>query len=193
MVNATPAALMAHQQTAAAFLAATGPALLWDSPGLGKTASAVAGADKAGCRKILVCCPAAVRATWSREFSRWQTIDRPIEIVEGRPKTPPNGGVTIISHASFSNAAAMDVIRQAAPYDLVIVDEAHFARQYDAARTRNLLAPEGGAWRWSWRVWFLTGTPIVNSAGDLWPLLFGPFYHTESWWDFVSRFSEIKQ
>lgn len=186
-------ALLPHQETAANFLASRGPALLWDDMGLGKTYSAVAGADRAGCRKILVCCPAAVRPHWAREFLNRQTVQREVTVVEGNPKTPPGGDVTIISHAAFSNANALEMLRAGAPYDVFIIDEAHQFRAYGAQRVLNLLAIEGGAWRWSWRAWFLTGTPVVNSAGDLWPLLSGPFHHTEVWWDFVNRFADMKQ
>ena len=184
--------LMPHQQTAAAFLAARGPAMLWDDMGLGKSASAIAGADQAACKKILVCCPAAVRPHWAREWSRWQTVRRTIDLVEGNPKRLPNNGVTIVSHAVFSNANALEIVRQDPPYDLIILDEAHAFRQYDAKRTLNLLEPMNGAWRQTWRIWCLTGTPIVNSAADLWPVLAGPFCHREIWWDFVNRFAELK-
>ena len=184
---------MPHQITAAKFLAARGPALLWDDPGLGKTWSAVAGADLAGCRKILVTCPAAVKPHWAREFQNRQQIERPVTLVDGSPKTPPDGGVTIVSHATFSNQAALDVISQGEPYDLMIVDELHQYSQYASQRTRNLLAINNGAWKHTWRLWGLTGTPVVNSAADLWPTLAGPFQHDQTWWDFVNRFAEMKQ
>src|SRR5579859_3276089 len=185
--------LMPHQKRAAKFLADRGPALLWDDPGLGKTYSTVAGADQAGCRKILVSCPAAVKAHWAREFTKRQTLPRSVEVVDGNLKAAPTADVTIVSHATFANQPALDVLRQSAPYDAFVFDELHAFRSYDAQRTMNLLAPEGGAWRWSWRFWGLTGTPIVNSAGDLWPLLSGPFFHREIWWDFVNRFAAMKQ
>lgn len=116
--------LLPHQKVAADFLAARGPALLWDEPGLGKTYSSVAAADQTGCRKILVSCPAAVRPHWAREFMNRQTIQRDVTIVEGNPKTPPsNTGVTIVSHAAFSSESALDVLRQGQPYDAFIIDE----------------------------------------------------------------------
>lgn len=187
-----PDQLMSHQETAAAFLASRGPALLWDDMGLGKSWSAVAAADKANCKRILVSCPAAVRPHWSREFTNRQIIQRPVEIIEGNPKKTPGEGVTIVSHATFASKPALDVLRAGQPYDAFIIDEIHAFRTYGAQRTMNLLAPEGGAWRWSWRIWGLSGTPIVNSAGDLWPLLYGPFHHSETWWDFVKRFADMK-
>lgn len=184
--------LMPHQLTAAAFLAARGPALLWDDMGLGKSASTIAGADQAGCHKILVCCPAAVRPHWAREFARWQTVHRTIDLVEGNPKTPPAGGVTIVSHAALSTLSTVAVLQRGAPYDLIIVDEIHGMKTHDSRRTRSLLDASDGAWRWAWRIWGLTGTPMVNSAGDLWPMLAGPFHHGQSWWEFVCKFTELK-
>ena len=81
--------LMPHQRTGGDFLANRAFALLADDPGLGKTAQAVHGADLAGCRKILVLAPAAVRSVWAKEFAAWQQIDRPLTVLEGLPKAPP--------------------------------------------------------------------------------------------------------
>lgn len=184
--------LLPHQMTAAEFLSVRGPALLWDEMGLGKTASAIAGADKAGCQKILVCCPAAVKAIWAKEFTRWQMIARPITIIEGNPKVPPGEGVTIISHAAFANANATAELKKGSPYDLIIVDEVHAMREYSARRTAAVVGLADAAWRWTHRFWGLTGTPMVNSAADLWPVLAGPFYLMQSWAYFISQFTNVK-
>jgi hypothetical protein len=96
---------------------------------------------------------------------------------------------------------------QGAPYDLIIIDESHLIRRFDAARTRSILAPAPtaaaitpssmdppGAWTWSSRLWCLTGTPIVNSAADLWPLAYGPMRMPVSWWDWGNQFcDEMRQ
>jgi len=185
--------LMPHQRTGGDFLSTRPFALLADDPGLGKTATAIHGADICGARKILVLCPAAVRPHWARSFAEWQQIDRPVATLEGLPKALPGPGVTIASHEAL--ARAPDLLRQA--YDLIIVDEIHAMRDFAARRTKHLFQSidvpghiHKGAWSWTPRLWGLSGTPIVNSAADLWPMFHGPLQQPVSWDTFAQRFCE---
>ena len=187
--------LMPHQRTGGSFLAPRTFALLADDPGLGKSATAVHGADLAGCQKILVLCPAAVRPHWARTFTEWQQIERPVTLLEGLPKALPGPGVTIASHEAL--ARSPDGLRQ--PYDLVIADEAHAMRSWASRRTVNLYQPvsefglQQGAWSWAPRLWCLTGTPIVNSALDIWPIFYGALRQPVSYQMFCDRFAERMQ
>lgn len=177
-----------HQVTGADWLASRGFGILADEPGAGKTAQVVMAADAVGARNILVICPAVVRPHWQREFRDWQKIDRQVDLVEGRPKERPKPGVTIISHATLADEKrSMHLICQT--YDLIVVDEIHMFRQMDAIRTRMLLAPDG-MWTWAPRLWGLTGTPLVNSAADLWPLTWGPLRAGIPWFDWGMQFAE---
>lgn len=195
---------MPHQERAADFLAMRGFACLWDLPGLGKTASTIRGADRASARKVLVVCPGVVKAHWANEFARWQEIERPINLVEGFLTTPPGDGVTIISHACLADVPpapgravrrnignSFPAIAAGAPYDAIIIDEAAEFRDYNALRARNLWAP-GQLASWSRHVWALTGTPLVNSAADLWLLAYGPLQQPIAWFDWCQRFCEMK-
>jgi SWI/SNF-related matrix-associated actin-dependent regulator 1 of chromatin subfamily A len=194
---------MPHQITGAAFLAARGFALLADEPGLGKTATAIVAADLCGARKILVACPGAVRAHWAREFALWQDIDRPIRIADGFLDFVPGDGVTIVSHATLADMpnprSKRDIgksfpnLQAGAPYDVIIVDESHVFRAYDAIRTRNLWSPApAGLWAWTHRIWCLSGTPMVNSPADFWPIAYGPLRMQIPWWDWGIRFADQK-
>jgi SNF2 family DNA or RNA helicase len=220
---------MPHQLTGADFLARRGFALLADEPGLGKTATAILGADKCGARKVLVVCPAVVRQHWAREFERWaskasacstetttgersepadegqgrtwQKTEREVTVCEGFLDFVPGPGVTIVSHATLADedvpgrkqkpgvGKSMKNLRLGAPYDLIVIDEVHSFRAYDAIRTTSLLAPDM-LWSWATRVWCLSGTPMVNSPADLWPLAYGPMRMQVSWWDWGNRFAD---
>jgi SNF2 family DNA or RNA helicase len=194
---------MPHQRTGGDFLANRAFALLADDPGLGKTAQAVHGADLAGCRKILVLAPAAVRSVWAKEFAAWQQIDRPLTVLDGLPKAPPGLGVTIASHEALAREPGLLCLGK--PYDLIIVDESHAMRDWAARRTRHLYQPmdlqyanrpgdteilHRGAWSWTTRLWCLTGTPVVNSAADLWPMFYGALRQPIAYPDFCARFAE---
>ena len=179
-----------HQVTGADFLAARGVAILADEPGSGKTRSLVRACDIVAAKRILIACPAAVRPTWHKEFANNQVRDRPITLCDGFARTTPGDGVTVVSHASFADPASVAAMKAGAPYDVVAFDEFHLFRHLDAARTRNVLSPDG-AWTWGRRFWGLTGTPIVNSACDLWPFVHGPLRRTTaSWYDWGVKFCE---
>jgi SWI/SNF-related matrix-associated actin-dependent regulator 1 of chromatin subfamily A len=185
--------LCPHQKTAVEFLTLRGFACLWDEPGLGKTPSAVVAAASIQPRRVLVTCPAAVRQHWAREFTRWAG-HLPVQVETGYPACIGDG-VTIVSHACFANSQAYGVIRRGGPYDLLIVDEADAMRSYTAARTRNLFPPPPDSiWAFTRRLWCLTGTPVVNSASDLYPLFAVPLgmYDRLSWFDFCSQFSTMQ-
>ena len=184
-----------HQDTAAAFLAERRFAYLADEPGLGKTRSVVKGADKAGIRRILVSCPGVIRRVWESEFEEWQSVDRPIVVEEGfLTRSPSRDGVTIVSHAVFSHAPSRDALRAGAPYDLLVVDEARAFCQFQAARTEALygLAGIGGLVSMSERYWAVDGSVVVNSAADLYPLMFGVLRTPVDWHDFCSHYCEMR-
>ena len=190
-----------HQRTGAAFLAERRVALLADEPGTGKSKTTIMAADAVGAKKILVACPGAVRQHWAVEFERWSAVPRTIDVVGGLVAKPPGDGVTIVSHATLSDAptrrarpgrgGSIGNLLAGAPYDLLIVDEAAEFRQFQAQRTRTLFSGDGLASRCS-RTWCLSGTPFVNSAADLYPLVFGAIGSRVSWQEFCDHYCDMK-
>ena len=186
-----------HQQTGAAFLAERRFALLADDMGLGKTRQVVLACDRVGAQKILVVCPGAVREHWALEFEQWSDRERPIHVKEGFLREPPGSGVTIISHAVLSDTKPSKTksgrgqslwhLFQGPPFDVIVVDEAQEFRQYNAARTRTLFAPDGLVSR-AKQMWCLSGTPIVNSAADVYPMLFGGLKSPATWQEFCNHY-----
>ena len=193
--------LYPHQITGADFLAQRGFAFLFDVPGLGKTATAVAACDRVGAQKILVICPAVVRRFWELTFLTWQKIKRDVTCIEGFIKHALPDGVSIISHECLADVApppnskkarrdvySVPMLWVGAPYDVIVLDEAHQFREQTAARTNGFFAP-CGLWEAGRQVFALTGTPIVNSAADLYPAVFGPLRTPVSWWDWCTQFA----
>ena len=181
--------LMRHQETGAEFLAMRGFAILADEMGSGKSVTVVRAADIRYAKNILLICPAVVRNHWLNTFQDWQVVDRPIYPIEGVVKQTPPKGVVIVSHASLADKKSVDYIKNAGPFDLVILDEAHLFRKLDAQRTTALMA-DPGVYQWGTCFWCVTGTPIVNSACDIWPLAYGPMRMGLPWWDFGIRYCE---
>lgn len=148
--------LFAYQTSGAEWLAERKRALLCDEMGLGKTAQAVTAAQQVGATKVLVLCPAAVVANWKREWRMW---------APGAPEP------TVLSYDMARRPSTLNHLRVQA-WDVMIADEAHYLKNRTAARTVAAKALAAS----STHAWGLTGTPMPNTADELWSLLamFGP-------------------
>jgi hypothetical protein len=127
-------------------------ALLCDDVGMGKTYVATAVAQQYA--RCLVVAPAALVSMWRDALTATQTV------------------AEIVTFEALSRADADDFRRRHAtapacvPYDLVIVDEAHHARNPSTNRYFALASRARGA-----RVLLLSATPIHNRRADLVALL----------------------
>jgi SWI/SNF-related matrix-associated actin-dependent regulator of chromatin subfamily A-like protein 1 len=169
-----PDQLFPYQTEGATFLAARQGALLLDEQGLGKTVQAIRAADAAGLTRIVVACPAAVKENWKREFAKFSRTARRVDVVYGtNHEFDPQADTIIVNYDLLTHKRVMAALRRTAP-ELVILDEAHLLKNPKAKRTVAALGPacsgragliEGA------RVFALTGTPIPNHPGEIWPLL----------------------
>ncbi len=55
-------------------------------------------------------------------------------------------------------------------WDVLVVDEVHYAKSITARRTHSIFAP-GGLGYYARRIWALSGTPAPNNAAELYPML----------------------
>lgn len=166
--------LYPYQIEGAKFLAQRGKAALFDPQGLGKTPQAIRAADLVEARQIVVCCPAAVKENWRREFARFSSRTLRVDVVQGRNHHfDALADVYVVNYDLLTSPAVMRALKRTAP-DLVILDEAHFLKNPRAKRTRAVYGPlcngEGGLTHGA-KVFALTGTPIPNNPSELWPLL----------------------
>lgn len=150
-----------YQAEGIAFLANRDRALLADEPGLGKTLQAIRAADAVNALRVLVVCPASLVAEWKRHIAQQSEGDWTATVV------------------SFNRAAGnerVNLISRNARWDVCIIDEAHALKDFSAKRTRSLYGRRVDADKDSIvsrarRVWILTGTPMPNHAGELYPHL----------------------
>lgn len=149
-------------------------ALLSDSMGMGKSITAICAAKKAGCRRILVIAPTVVAYNWENELRRWApewTVEVCASSSQMRTVQFDCLNVLIVTHTGTINGRIEREL-QRREFDLIVVDEAHCFRNESAQRTRALYGT-GGLIHRAKRVWLLTGTPMPNHAGELWPMLRG--------------------
>jgi len=165
--------LLDFQKTGAAFLMSRSRLGLFDVPGLGKTAQAIAALDYLRIRRALIICPASVRGIWPHEFAKFATLPRKIlrakSIHDLNLWKQEKADVLLLSYEQATNWAEHlegDII------PMLILDEAHYLKNNQAKRTRAILGKRcdgvSGFGRWAARVVFLTGTPMANDPSDLW-------------------------
>lgn len=184
-------ALVSGQIEGARFLAGRKAAALWDQPGYGKSAQAVAAADMVFARKILVVTTASARANWLREFALWSAFPRSGAAIYTTGETIPQADVVVVG---WSNVIAERIRAQlvARQWDVLILDESHKAKSLGAKATQTVygaLTPRAR------QVWCLTGTPVPNAPNDLYPMLRTLFARSlagNNYDEFVARYCVTK-
>lgn len=138
---------------------------------LGKTPQAIAAADLLKAETMLVVAPARAAVHWQRSFAQWQTIDRPVTILKEPPGPGTPRGAWIVSY-DLARTPAMRNALLARRHDVLIGDEAHYLKNPHAVRTQAILGPRcdgvDSLVTVSRDAWGLTGTPMPNSADELW-------------------------
>src|SRR3990167_7209714 len=190
-IGASPE-LYPYQKEAVEWLVQRKYALLALSMRLGKTPVAIHAADRINAQRILVLCPAVARTNWSREFAKFSSRARSISVfLSGdQAKSKPSTDILILSYDLTQSKEISSGLR-ARRYDVLILDESHYLKSPDAARTKAVLSATGLVHLAS-RVWCLTGTPAPNHSAELWTTLrvFGRY--SKGYDAFVSEFCETR-
>jgi SWI/SNF-related matrix-associated actin-dependent regulator 1 of chromatin subfamily A len=144
--------------------------------GLGKTIQAI-GVINASPRpkKVLVVAPASLKLNWKRELEKWLTYPLTVGVAGNEL---PDTDIVILNYDVLGKFK--DKLMSAS-WDILIADEAHYAKNPKAQRTINLVGAEkkiGGKYvkvpgiaDKAKRKIFLTGTPILNRPIELWPIV----------------------
>jgi SWI/SNF-related matrix-associated actin-dependent regulator 1 of chromatin subfamily A len=146
--------------------------LIADEMGLGKTIQAIGFINSSpDIRRVLVVCPASLKLNWRNELSRWLTRSMTIAVY---PWSKNGYGLAKDGFIDIINYDMLKKLPDSA-YDLVIFDEAHYAKNPKAARTKLCQAIAKRAKH----VLALTGTPILNKPIELFPIL--QMVNPETW------------
>jgi SNF2 family DNA or RNA helicase len=182
------------QKAGIAFAKESAGCLIADEMGLGKTVEAIGviNSDEA-IKKVLVICPRNLKLNWQREMQKW--IVRPMTIGLADTKNWPSTDIVIIHYDALGKHKAGPLN---GPWDLLIVDEAHWCKNRKAQRTQHIVGYKHGKKETEFdaippitakRRLFLTGTPICNRPIELWTLVnyLRPDVF-DNWWRFARRF-----
>lgn len=185
--------IYSYQVEGVKFLALHNRALLGDDMGLGKTIQALTAIPN---ERAIIVCPAALKFNWLNEFKRWRPNDFDIYVCDLNSFfLPKDREIVIINFESlpkwllpnkdYSNnltAEQKEILSQTT----LIVDECHRVKNYKAQMSQKVKTLSSS----SKNVWFLTGTPLMNRAADLYGILqAGDMRALGSWDKFVSLFN----
>mmetsp|Transcript_175437 Transcript_175437/g.557145 ORF Transcript_175437/g.557145 Transcript_175437/m.557145 type:complete len:1037 (+) Transcript_175437:290-3400(+) len=152
-----------------------GRILLGDEMGLGKTAQAlVLAAHFPEEWPLLVVCPSSLCRNWADEAAQWlpRSVlglgESAVQVISKGSDVPRRlARVLIISYDLLTRHERVRQRAQGVDYKVVICDEAHFLKSTKSQRTRALVPVIQRATR----AILLTGTPAVNNAAEVYPLL----------------------
>lgn len=209
-----------YQQESRLFLRDRLFALLSDAPGVGKTGpSIIAGLDRydrTG-EPVLITAPAYLIPNWEAEIRDFSPFTPDIALANGAGAVARQGALmadTPFILTSYNNWSARTKIGEKvhrdgsvkAIYDwtypilherqwsAVIFDEAHRLRGRNAHGTKHVqLMRRATSPNRRTPVYALTGTPIVNNPGDLFPLLQIYDRSYRSYWSFVNRWCQVQE
>lgn len=194
-------AYMPFQKAGIAFALGRRGTLFGDEMGLGKTVEAigVVNADPS-IEKVLVICPATLRANWRRELERWLVRPRRVQIPEsaGGVLDREFAPVVVINYDKLIGKPGEAMLRVlgAERWDLIVCDECHYLKNNKAQRTVAVLGGRlrkgdpktPGLVERASRVLMLTGTPILNRPIELHPILEALAPDAFPFWQYARRY-----
>ena len=165
--------LRAYQDFGTRYILHQKRVLLGDEMGLGKTIQAIAAMthlDRAapGCH-FLVVCPASVMINWCREIRRFS--DLPAALIHGENRDrefarwKEKGGAAVTSYEGMDRIVGE--IDRKMSLSLFVVDEAHYIKNPEAKRSRNIHRLDEE----SERILLMTGTPLENRVDEMCELI----------------------
>jgi SNF2 family DNA or RNA helicase len=209
-----------YQQESRLFLRDRLFALLADAPGVGKTGpSIIAGLDRydrTG-EPVLVTAPAYLLPNWAAEIEAFSPYTPHISLANGTGSASRQNALEADSPfilTSYNNWSARTKVGEKVARDgtiqpiydwtypilherqwgAVLFDEAHRLRGRNAHGTKHVqLMRRATSPNRRTPVYALTGTPIVNNPGDLFPLLQIYDRSYRSYWKFVNEWCTVQE
>ena len=158
--------LYPYQNAGAEFLELSGGrGIIADTVGLGKSAQALSYLQNhPGARPAIIIAPASVKHQWYQYCYEWLATDDLIEIITNTSRDQFIGDVIILNYDILKKN--LDILKKLNP-QVIIFDEFHKIKNYKTQRTiaATQLAKNVP------HVIMLSGTPIFNRTGELWPPL----------------------
>lgn len=153
--------LLPYQRAGVAYALQAKRCFIADDMGLGKTIQSIATIEAANAYPAIVICPPTLVLNWKAEYAKWLP-NRRVAVVTDRKRFPERDTYDVVV-LGWSNIAHWE--QQAKNHKSLIADESHYAKSYDAKRTKAAVKvaktiPDEGF------VLALTGTPVTNRPAE---------------------------
>ncbi len=162
--------LLPYQRAGAMHLAFGERVLLADDMGLGKTIQAIAGCEllarRKGIERILVVCPASLKAEWEEQIGRFSARSTRLVFGSRAQRLAAYRDPAFFTIVNYEQVLgdADDINGLLAP-DVVVLDEAQRIKNWQtktARRVKSLRSPHA---------FVLTGTPVENRIDELYSII----------------------
>lgn len=190
--------LRPYQNQDAYYLIQRGSCLVLNEPRTGKTPTMIKVLAALGKRRNIVICPSSLVFNWAKEFQRWAEGVFDVYVASGSKKKQEQvyADYTV---RSWENIPSVLIVSKDTwkldherwhdvEFDVAVVDEAHFLRNYKTAQSKAVFKLKSKV------KYALTGTPAVKHAVDVYGLLH--FINPEafpSYWQFAERYFVIHE
>jgi hypothetical protein len=162
--------LLPYQRAGATHLAFGERALLADDMGLGKTIQAIAGCEllarRKGIERVLVVCPASLKAEWEEEIGRFSARSNRLVFGSRAQRLAAYRDPAFFTIVNYEQVLGdADEINEFLAPDVVVLDEAQRIKNWQtktARRVKSLRAPHA---------FVLTGTPVENRIDELYSII----------------------
>ena len=160
-----------------------GRGILADSPGVGKTAQALAYLVKAQKNRTLVVCPASVKFAWESEVKKWTKLKSFVITSQTDMRDIPYDSHVIIINYDIVKKHLNELLKM--KWDCLICDESHLCKTLGAIRSKaiKLLSRKIES------VIMLDGTPVLSRPIELFNILgmIDP-YVWNNYYDYAKRY-----
>jgi superfamily II DNA or RNA helicase len=161
--------LLPYQLDGIAFAAGAGRAILADDMGLGKTIQGIGVAEllarEAGIERVLIVCPASLKAQWRAEIGRFSTRDCQLVLGPAAARESQYQAGAFFTVCNYEQVLRdVDAIERVA-WGLIVLDEGQRIKNWEAKTSRVIKALR------SRFALALTGTPLENRLDELYSLV----------------------
>src|SRR6202046_2345661 len=154
-----------YQMDGIAFAASAGRAILADDMGLGKTLQGIGMAEllalEADIRKVLVVCPASVKAQWRSEVLRFSARSCQIVLGSAAGRSSQYENECFFTICNYEQVLRDILAIERVRWDLIVLDEGQRIKNWEAKTAQTIKSLRSPF------ALVLSGTPLENRLGDL--------------------------
>ena len=157
--------ILPYQLDGIAFAAGAGRAILADDMGLGKTLQGIGMAEllarEADIRKVLVVCPASVKAQWRSEVLRFSGRNCQIVLGSAAERSDQYENECFFTICNYEQVLRDLIAIERVKWDLIVLDEGQRIKNWEAKTAQTIKSLRSPF------ALVLSGTPLENRLDDL--------------------------